>query len=120
MKKLLLIILASPTLCGSLLSLVAFANPAQATEIPSSLRQRSGCVTSTHTNRLVCMRVTQPATNANSTGQPKLISAQPSQDQQARLDFTEEESDAAVALFGCDCPICINSLRQLRGQPPLV
>jgi hypothetical protein len=35
------------------------------------------------------------------------------------LDFSEEESDAAAALFGCDCQACINSLRQLRGLPPL-
>jgi hypothetical protein len=35
------------------------------------------------------------------------------------MDFTEEESDAAVALFGCDCPVCMNSLRQLGGLPPL-
>jgi hypothetical protein len=34
------------------------------------------------------------------------------------LDFSEAESDAAVALFGCDCPACINALRQLRRQPP--
>jgi hypothetical protein len=34
------------------------------------------------------------------------------------LDFSAAESDAAVALFGCDCPACINALRQLRRQPP--
>lgn len=33
------------------------------------------------------------------------------------LDFSEAESDAAVTLFGCDCPACINTLRQLRNQP---
>lgn len=31
------------------------------------------------------------------------------------LDFTTAESDAAVTLFGCDCPSCINALRQLRN-----
>jgi hypothetical protein len=31
-------------------------------------------------------------------------------------DFTEAESDAAVQLFGCDCPACIRSLRQLQHQ----
>jgi hypothetical protein len=35
------------------------------------------------------------------------------------LEFTEEESDAAAALFGCDCPVCLNALRQLRNLPPL-
>ncbi len=31
-------------------------------------------------------------------------------------DFSEAESDAAVQLFGCDCPACIRSLRQLQDQ----
>lgn len=31
-------------------------------------------------------------------------------------DFSEAESDAAVQLFGCDCPACIRSLRQLQHQ----
>jgi hypothetical protein len=30
------------------------------------------------------------------------------------VDFSEAESDAAVALFGCDCPACMNVLSQLR------
>jgi hypothetical protein len=32
------------------------------------------------------------------------------------VDFSEAESDAAVALFGCDCPACMNVLNQLRRQ----
>ncbi|AUB37281.1 hypothetical protein COO91_03219 [Nostoc flagelliforme CCNUN1] len=36
------------------------------------------------------------------------------------LNFTEEESDAAIQTFGCDCPYCLNSLRQLRGTGNLV
>jgi len=35
------------------------------------------------------------------------------------LAFSEAESDAAVALFGCDCPACMNSLRQLRNLDPV-
>jgi len=31
------------------------------------------------------------------------------------LNFTDEESDAAIAKFGCDCPRSINTLRQTRG-----
>jgi hypothetical protein len=31
------------------------------------------------------------------------------------LNFTDEESDAAVAKFGCDCARSINMLRQTRG-----
>lgn len=33
------------------------------------------------------------------------------------LDSSDAESDAAAALFNCDCPACINALRQLRSQP---
>ncbi len=32
------------------------------------------------------------------------------------LDFSEAESDAAVTLFGCDCPACMRSLKQLQSQ----
>lgn len=34
----------------------------------------------------------------------------------AIFSFSEAESDAAAVLFGCDCPSCINALRQLRNQ----
>jgi hypothetical protein len=34
-------------------------------------------------------------------------------------DFSEAESDAAVQLFGCDCPACIRSLRQLQQNQSL-
>jgi hypothetical protein len=31
------------------------------------------------------------------------------------LEFTEEESNSAIALFGCDCVKALNALRQMRG-----
>jgi hypothetical protein len=37
-------------------------------------------------------------------------------DESSNLNFSEAESDAAAVLFGCDCPTCINALRQLRTQ----
>lgn len=33
------------------------------------------------------------------------------------LEFTEEESAAAIKLFGCDCVKSLNALRQMRGIP---
>ena len=33
------------------------------------------------------------------------------------LYVSEEESDTAVRMFGCDCVKAINALRQLRGIP---
>jgi hypothetical protein len=37
-------------------------------------------------------------------------------DNDSGTDFSEAESDAAVTLFGCDCPACIRSLKQLQRQ----
>jgi hypothetical protein len=43
-----------------------------------------------------------------------------SQEDAPMLEFNEAESDVAIQLFGCDCPACINSLRQMRNVTPLV
>ncbi len=31
------------------------------------------------------------------------------------LNFTDEESDSAIKMFGCDCPSSINKLKKIRG-----
>jgi hypothetical protein len=117
MNRLLLTLLVSPTLFGSLMSLSAIANPAQITETPGQSTDSPKCVRSPHTQRLSCVRL--PAKTAAANSQPKISWQRPADEQVAMLDFSEEESDAAVAMFGCDCPVCINSLRQLRGVPLL-
>jgi hypothetical protein len=117
MNRLLLTLLVSPTLFGSLMSLSAIANPAQIGETPSQSVDSPKCVRSPHTQRLSCVRL--PAKTAAANSQPKISWQRPADEQVAMLDFSEEESDAAVAMFGCDCPVCINSLRQLRGVPLL-
>ncbi|MDX2270898.1 MAG: hypothetical protein NW237_02975 [Cyanobacteriota bacterium] len=35
------------------------------------------------------------------------------------LEFSEEESNTAIAWFGCDCPAHLNQVRRLRGLPLL-
>ena len=35
------------------------------------------------------------------------------------VEFSVEESDEAIARFGCDDLFCINALREQRGLPPL-
>ncbi len=52
-----------------------------------------------------------------STANVPIPAENPSQSQEFDFDFSYAESDAAVALFGCDCPACIGALRQLRSQP---
>ena len=99
------------------MSLSAIAQNAQSIgETPAQSADAPRCVRSPHTQRLSCMRL--PAKTA---ANPKQTIGWQSPDGQqvAMMDFTEEESDAAVALYGCDCPVCMNSLRQLRGLPPL-
>ncbi|MEG4445203.1 hypothetical protein QUB47_24655 [Microcoleus sp. AT9_B5] len=116
MNRLLLTLLVSPTLFGSLMSLSAIANPAQIGETPSQSADSPQCVRSPHTQRLTCVRL--PGKSA-ANSKVRISWQRPGEEQVAMLDFSEEESDAAVALFGCDCQMCINSLRQLRGLPPL-
>jgi hypothetical protein len=38
--------------------------------------------------------------------------------EKALLGVTDEESDAAVAMFGCDCVASINCIRRLRNSLP--
>ncbi|MEG3843383.1 hypothetical protein [Microcoleus sp. herbarium14] len=117
MNRLLLTLLVSPTLFGSVMSLSAIANPAQIGETPSQSGDSPRCVKSPHTQRLTCVRL--PAKTAASNSKQSIGWQSPDGQPVAMLDFSEEESDASVALFGCDCPLCINSLRQLRGVPLL-
>ncbi|MEG4108316.1 hypothetical protein [Microcoleus sp. S13_C5] len=117
MNRLLLTLLVSPTLFGSLMSLSAIATPAQIGETPGQSADSPRCVRSPHTQRLTCVRL--PATTAASNSKQTIAWQSPDGQPVAMLDFSEEESDAAVAMFGCDCPVCINSLRQLRGVPLL-
>lgn len=119
-KKLALIFLSSPTVFGSMLSVLLTVNPAHAAEsIPLTTNPQS-CTVNPHGLRLTCARLsqtTQIASTSNST-EVKAVSSN-SAEETPMIQFTEEESDAAIILFGCDCPICINAIRQMRGLPPV-
>jgi len=116
MSSLRLALMVSPTLLGSLLSLVAMVNSARAevaTPIPVPPPEANVCRPNPHQKfQLVCTRLGEQATtvqaNADGNRMPPAV-----------LEFSEEESNAAIALFGCDCPLCLNALRQMRGLPPL-
>lgn len=118
-KKFALTLLSSPALFASMLSMVMMTQPARADQTVAPGANPSSCVRSpnTATPRLVCTRVSNtPA----STTKPKVNAPQNSQQNETtELEFTEEESDAAIALYGCDCPACINGVRQMRGQAPM-
>ncbi|MBW4601224.1 MAG: hypothetical protein KME29_17030 [Calothrix sp. FI2-JRJ7] len=117
-KKFVLTLLSSPALFASVASML-MTTPAQASQV---LHQGSlDCIQSPHTKQhaFVCER-RQKATTAPgqqvaiAQKQPELIPQAPNKI--TELAFTDEESDTAIQLFGCDCPACLNSLRQLRNM----
>jgi hypothetical protein len=116
-KKILLTILSSPTIFGSIFSMLAMANPAHATSPIIRMESGLACIQHPHgRHNFVCTRVSQADKVANNS----VKSVQPSDNKIAMLDFSEKESNDAIAVFGCDCPYCVNSLRALRGLQPLV
>jgi hypothetical protein len=100
-SKILLNLAIFPTLAGSILMTASMANHASAAE--SSPIPISCDTTPTNLQATINHRSNQGILVASSDV--------------TSLDFSDAESDAAVALFNCDCPACINALRQLRLQP---
>ncbi|BAZ00110.1 hypothetical protein NIES37_40930 [Tolypothrix tenuis PCC 7101] len=124
-KKLILNLFASSSIFTSLMSTLGVINPAHASV---NLTQRllhtndgRTCISNPHGfKNFVCIRDSERNPNAPLPPKSTVISAQPSDSTVAELNFTDEESEAAIRLFKCDCPFCINSLRQLRGSGNLV
>ncbi|MCJ8279235.1 MAG: hypothetical protein MJK14_04675 [Rivularia sp. ALOHA_DT_140] len=119
-KKLFLKLLSSPLLFSSIVSMAVFTQPGSANETASS--------TSSTPSRFTCGRKATVAVKNPSIGCTRMRrNSAPSVGQQGsrpedvpELEFTDEESDASVTLFGCDCPACLNALRQIRGLPPMI
>ena len=115
MKRFLLLFLSAPTVFSAILPIVTTPAPALAAEKPGT--EAKFCV-STH-NRLICVKSSQLASNAPKatlTARATLIARAQAEarNPDAFVNFNDEESDAAAAMFGCDCPACIRSIRQLR------
>jgi hypothetical protein len=90
-------------------------NQAQALEPEIKTTDKLTCTRNKHKVGLVCMRTSLLAKVPNYQQEVEF-----SQEDAPMLAFNEAESDVAIDLFGCDCPACINSLRQMRGVTPLV
>jgi hypothetical protein len=120
-KRFLLALLASPTIFTSMMSIIGVFNPAHAAVRVLHTADGRVCVTHPHGGyTLVCIRETKRNQLALATPAAKVSTSQSSYDGKiTELNFTEEESDAAIKLFGCDCPYCMNALRALRGQAPM-
>lgn len=115
-----LILLTSPTLFLSCLGLVSLVKPAFAESsiaIPVPPPENTVCTSSPHSKfQLVCTRASEVSASNVEMAKTRTTVVDPN----AILEFTEEESNTAMRLFGCDCPLCLNALRSLRNQPPLV
>jgi hypothetical protein len=120
-KKFILTLLSTSTIFTSLMSTLAIVNPAHAMEQKLIHTQdNKTCITSSHGgHNFICIRDSERSPQAKPITSATIAQAK-SDINVAMLDFTEEESDTAIALFGCDCPSCLNSLRQLRGTGNLV
>jgi hypothetical protein len=123
MRRLILSLAATSNLVGGALCWL-MAMPAAASVATSGVVQHVSepmldinepqvCVMSTHSRfNLVCTRSQQIAKQAE-IGKPIDQAADPQSSPQEFV-FSDQESNAAIALFGCDCPTCLNALRSLR------
>ncbi|MBN3896311.1 MAG: hypothetical protein V7L14_30390 [Nostoc sp.] len=124
-KRIILNLLSTSSIFVSLMSTLAVFHPAHAS---SSITQRlmhtqdgRTCITNPHGGTdFVCIRDSERKQPYTSSARSSTIVTSVSDQNIAMLNFTDEESDAAIKLFKCDCPLCINSLRQLRGTGNLV
>ena len=117
--RMILNLVAIPTLAGSMLTIVLMAGVASAAEalvklsvaIAPTLVQASCDLPATSALELSLMgQINRRVLVASSTEIPGEFPI---------LDFSAAESDASVTLFGCDCSSCIRALRQLRYQSGL-
>ncbi|MFQ4142145.1 hypothetical protein [Chlorogloeopsis sp. ULAP02] len=118
-KKFVLTLLSSPVLFASMLSMLMIAHPASANQTVKPSGARLSCVRDTHSvsPRFGCTQATKTNTT---TSKPEVAAPQNSDPSSIKeLNFTEEESDAAIAMFGCDCAVCLNAIRQMRGLTPM-
>jgi hypothetical protein len=119
-KKFILALLASPTIFTPLMSVIGIVAPAHAISPIIRLKDGTACIKHPHISydQFVCTKVTKLDHRYSTSS--KFNSANASNDRVASLAFSESDSDAAIAVFGCDCPYCQNALKALRSQAPMV
>lgn len=108
MKRFLLLFLSAPTVLSAVLLSIAPTLPAMAAQPTAGDKF---CVTA-H-GRFVCVKSSQLGSNNPKSALIAKAQAE-AKNPDAFVNFSDKESDDAVAIFGCDCPACIRSLRQLR------
>jgi hypothetical protein len=102
MRKLLLTLLSMPTVVGLFLPLSGHAQAAEPTK-----KQPNQLCLQEH-GKMYCVRQTRPS--MTQVKRAEEIAKNP----EIGAEFTDAESDAAIAKFGCDCPACIRAIKQIR------
>jgi hypothetical protein len=103
MKKLLLTLLATPTVVGLFLPLSSHAGA----RIAEFNKNDTVLCVDKHSQNYCVTRATPNAKLAK-------IARDIGSNFEAGVNFTDEESEAAAARFGCDCPACIRAIKQIR------
>jgi hypothetical protein len=125
-KKLAFVAMSVPTMVGSGLAPMMPVRPAHAEVLPSQADIVCDRPSRFNANQLECRRIdTTPRSFAvvRPASVPLEVlapAAEAGPVEQPDLDFSYAESHASIALFGCDCPACLNSLRTLRNMLPVV
>ena len=121
-----ILLLSSPTIIGSFLLSMFADKPAQALDLDSNpipQKNQSTPQANIECDRTSCtgnshlVAFTDLVDSSNSSKHEEFPNVERDEDGHLILNVSEEESDAAVALFGCDCVKALNALRQLRGIP---
>lgn len=129
MKKLLVALTSKPTALISVASLLMTSKISTAnqpvkprpvertntTATPVSAESQKACVKHPKLGKLFCANAKQLSHLKKGAAE---INATDVNNQDALLGVTDEESDAAVSMFGCDCVASINCLRRLRNSLP--
>ncbi|PPS45803.1 hypothetical protein B1A85_06075 [Chroococcidiopsis sp. TS-821] len=103
-------LVALPTLVGAMLTMLL--TPGVSATVRSATKTQASCDVSTDFQAL-------SAINPHQNRVVLIASTDVTFEEHPLLDFSAAESDAAVNLFGCDCPACLNVLRQLRNSPEM-
>jgi hypothetical protein len=97
--------------------MVVATQPAHGNQTVNPSKNALSCIQNPHSaNRSIkCIRVNQQIAANPQIATPNQNNYNPTNTKE--LGFTDEESDTAITLFGCDCTSCINALRTMRGNP---
>lgn len=121
MNRLSLILLSGSTVVGSLLLMSLTDKPTQAAELDLQTTPQKAPTSNANRANLDCERqsCTGNAHLANFNQvfgeDDEFANLEQTPEGHLILEFTEEESNTAIAMFGCDCPKALNALRQMRG-----